>query len=645
MKKFFTQKINFAYVAIVTLVLTAGVSLASAQYASPGQIGDLNPLIHRGGGEQAVDELRLGDCPSNINQANCFLNGIGLDARGPAGAVSWFDNTATNAAFAVLQNSYFLGKLVIGPDTATIWNQMQGVVNDTSGNPLNLLNQVQKVNVIGNTLATNLQNTSGTERVCVTNRGALVLCPDIEYYEYQCDYTTGSGQWQRPQYRAADGTDIGNGTIQGGLAVLDSCPVQTNYGRLNEYDSAGSYTTGDRVCSTSTPNHANCTTTPDPAWVCGGLNPGEWNTTRYGAMNCPYQDYSSSSIYAQGDIVCNPSAPDNGTCSVPADPAFLCQSDGTWSPARYGAMNCPYPDYQISVAYQNGDLVCADSIPPNNQCAGSSNGQCGSADGGTFSSAPSRNLCASGTASTVADNTTTGRGGTADYTWTCAGSNGGTTASCSANYQASSTNGQCANFPGSYSSQPANASNGCLAGSYQDETDTLTTWDWSCQGINGGLVAICDADRVSYSWDVGPWGTCSNGSQSRIVVCRDNNNNVVSNSLCGSPTPETSRNCLSQQCPGVFPQSQLPVSPGGNACVSDGQGGCDCQSYYDAYNVCPGSCVTQQGNSGSGSSNGSCGDACNSNSDCASGIFCWYGACDMYDTNNNGQADDFDGIC
>lgn len=54
------------------------------------------------------------------------------------------------------------------------------------------------------------------------------------------------------------------------------------------------------------------------------------------------------------------------------------------------------------------------------------NGVCGSANGGTFSSAPTTNLCTTGTASSV----------TVQYTWTCAGSNGGTTANCSATYQA-----------------------------------------------------------------------------------------------------------------------------------------------------------------------------------------------------------------
>jgi prepilin-type N-terminal cleavage/methylation domain-containing protein len=52
------------------------------------------------------------------------------------------------------------------------------------------------------------------------------------------------------------------------------------------------------------------------------------------------------------------------------------------------------------------------------------NGACGSANGQSFESAPSTNLCSAGTASSVT--------GSGPWTWTCVGSNGGSTASCSA---------------------------------------------------------------------------------------------------------------------------------------------------------------------------------------------------------------------
>lgn len=54
------------------------------------------------------------------------------------------------------------------------------------------------------------------------------------------------------------------------------------------------------------------------------------------------------------------------------------------------------------------------------------NGVCGSANGGSFSSAPSSNLCSSGNASSVTTDSDP------DYIWTCS-IGGGTTANCTAN--------------------------------------------------------------------------------------------------------------------------------------------------------------------------------------------------------------------
>jgi hypothetical protein len=53
------------------------------------------------------------------------------------------------------------------------------------------------------------------------------------------------------------------------------------------------------------------------------------------------------------------------------------------------------------------------------------NGQCGSSNGGTFSTAPTTNLCNVGNFS--------GMTGSGPWLWYCYGTNGGTNATCSAN--------------------------------------------------------------------------------------------------------------------------------------------------------------------------------------------------------------------
>lgn len=61
--------------------------------------------------------------------------------------------------------------------------------------------------------------------------------------------------------------------------------------------------------------------------------------------------------------------------------------------------------------------------------ATATNGVCGAVNGQSLSTAPTGSLCSAGTASAVS--------GTGPWSWTCAGTNGGTTASCSASYAAS----------------------------------------------------------------------------------------------------------------------------------------------------------------------------------------------------------------
>jgi hypothetical protein len=71
----------------------------------------------------------------------------------------------------------------------------------------------------------------------------------------------------------------------------------------------------------------------------------------------------------------------------------------------------------------NPGFACSSGPPPAGG-GGIVNGSCGSANGQSASSAPTSNLCSSGTASAVSVS--------APWTWSCVGSGGGSTASCSA---------------------------------------------------------------------------------------------------------------------------------------------------------------------------------------------------------------------
>ena len=101
------------------------------------------------------------------------------------------------------------------------------------------------------------------------------------------------------------------------------------------------------------------------------------------------------------------------------------------------------------------------------------------------STAPTANLCIAGTASTVS--------GSGPWSWSCAGSNGGSAATCSAKKVAAAqpVNGACGSSNGGTVSTAPTA-NLCTAGTASTVSGS-GPWSWSCAGSNGGSTASCSA--------------------------------------------------------------------------------------------------------------------------------------------------------
>jgi hypothetical protein len=112
------------------------------------------------------------------------------------------------------------------------------------------------------------------------------------------------------------------------------------------------------------------------------------------------------------------------------------------------------------------------------------NGQCGSAHGSASPTPPTADLCASGSASPVA--------GTGPWSWTCTGAAGGTTASCSALKR---VDGVCGTANGSASASVPSTGL-CSSGSPTGVTSAASSWNWSCNGVNGGANAVCSAPQI-----------------------------------------------------------------------------------------------------------------------------------------------------
>ncbi|MDD5555180.1 MAG: hypothetical protein PHO19_00710, partial [Candidatus Pacebacteria bacterium] len=100
------------------------------------------------------------------------------------------------------------------------------------------------------------------------------------------------------------------------------------------------------------------------------------------------------------------------------------------------------------------------------------NGQCGSSDGGSFTGAPTANLCSSGNASSVSGN--------GPWDWTCYGKNGGSNAYCSA-YKTQQTNNNPTVNAGPNKEIEAGQSMYIYATASDPDGDYLT-YSWSCTG-------------------------------------------------------------------------------------------------------------------------------------------------------------------
>ncbi len=112
-------------------------------------------------------------------------------------------------------------------------------------------------------------------------------------------------------------------------------------------------------------------------------------------------------------------------------------------------------------------------------------GQCGAANNQTLSTPPwlSSDLCAVGASSTVQ--------GSGPWYWSCAGSQGGAAAFCTANPPSTVVNGQCGASNGT-TPTASPATDLCLAGNPLPVLGS-GPWTWGCTGLNGGTNAACSA--------------------------------------------------------------------------------------------------------------------------------------------------------
>ncbi len=249
------------------------------------------------------------------------------------------------------------------------------------------------------------------------------------------------------------------------------------------------------------------------------------------------------------------------------------------------------------------------------------NWACGTATWSAYFTAPSTNLCISGSPSTR----TAGTNGT--WTWTCLGANGGTNASCQSKETplCGTANGksitQSGALPGTYctrwlptpssistttvwtkswSCSQYNATGSCsltvtAPAPVDGYCNTSTTsqarenkpavyqqcyaWSpgpiwwinprtWSCYGQYGGTNASCSTMPLTYHRDTWSWGVCNAGYRYRTVTCKDNFNRDTNENNCTAPKPLTYEICGTTGVCGSSNWLYISSSPTTNLCNS-----------------------------------------------------------------------------
>jgi hypothetical protein len=177
------------------------------------------------------------------------------------------------------------------------------------------------------------------------------------------------------------------------------------------------------------------------------------------------------------------------------------------------------------------------------------NGSCGGANGVAASQAPTSGLCNSGIASAVA--------GAGPWSWSCAGSNGGATASCLAPLAAQKTNGACGSANGAgYTNTPT--ANLCSTGTASAVSGS-GPWSWGCAGSGGGSTALCAAS-LAVNGACGTANGVAVGGAPGSGLCRTGTASAVTGSgpwnwSCAGSGGGTSASC---EAPSTAPDPQKP---------------------------------------------------------------------------------------
>lgn len=204
----------------------------------------------------------------------------------------------------------------------------------------------------------------------------------------------------------------------------------------------------------------------------------------YGSHSAPAvcNQMPSESVWRASECRVCGSPPVNGACSSTAGACTAGTASGDNNASACGTTRT----WTCNGSGGGSNASCSKA---NAACPTPVNGVCGSANGQDLTAAPSGgDLCNAGSASTVS--------GTGPWSWTCAGANGGSNASCSATLCGGppAVDAACGPAAGQYFSTASavNSTGLCNPGTSPNVSGS-GPWNWTCTGENGGANVSCSA--------------------------------------------------------------------------------------------------------------------------------------------------------
>jgi outer membrane protein OmpA-like peptidoglycan-associated protein len=328
--------------------------------------------------------------------------------------------------------------------------------------------------------------------------------------------------------------------LNGGHASACSAPKKTD-----GYCGPANGSSADRMpmADLCVAGYASAVTGSGPwNWTCSGLNGGQ-------AATCAAAP-KTNAVCGSASLTGRHEAPKNALCSV--GQASDVTGSGPWK-------------WTCSGLNGGASVSC--------EVVASVNGACGLAHGTSATETPSDNLCSTGKTSRV-----TGKG---PWSWTCSGSDGGDTASCTATRAAEKAPAPVPPVAAATPSTPAPAAEGEAAAPAAAPVAEVTPDVVNLCGAASEVAAIevpsknlCKAGSASSISGHGPWSwTCSDKAKRQTSSCAT----LSPTAEASEPAPAAEKAAKEQAPP---PSAPVAVTPTAICGAAAGQGATQEPSEY-----------------------------------------------------------------